>query len=308
MSLQRTLAIVLGVQLLLVAVFWWPRDPAAGIRPVFDVGRADIERVEIETRPAAGAEPSPLVLVRDDDRWKLASAADYPADPEKVEQLIDSLVALHAGSAIATRAASHSALNVADDNYGRRIRVAAGGETSEWLMGAATSRSVNLRRADGDDVHLATGAGEWSFRDDARSYYDLTFIDADVETFGAVAVHNEHGELRFEKQEGGWRLADATDDETSVPEIIGDFLGEVARVRMTAPESASPEPAHGLEDGVRVDWTIIAEDQSVAGGYVVGSERDGERFVKGVGRPYVVRVSEDALDRLRNAQRADFLQ
>jgi hypothetical protein len=126
-SLQRTLAIVLGVQLLLVAVFWWPRDPAAGSRPVFDVGRADIERIEIETRPAAGAEPSPLVLVRDDDRWKLASAADYPADPEKVEQLIDSLVALRAGSAIATRAASHSALNVANDNYGRRILVAAGG-------------------------------------------------------------------------------------------------------------------------------------------------------------------------------------
>lgn len=308
MSLQRILAIALGVQLLLVVVLWWPRDPAAGIGPVFDVERADIQRIEVATQAAEGTAASPVVLSRDDDGWKVSSAGDYPASREKVEQLIDSLLALRSGPAIATRAASHAALNVGDDSYGRRIDVVSGEETFQWLVGASTSRSVHLRRVGEDDVYRATGAGEWSFRENPASYYELTFLDADPDTFGAVALHNEHGDLRFERIDGAWTVAELAEGESANAEAIGSFLSEVARVRMTEPVSSSPTPEHGLDRGARIDWTIDAEDQSVAGGYRVGSAQDGERFVKAVDRPYVVRVRENALERLQSAQRADFLQ
>ena len=51
---QRNLGILLAVQLLLVAITWGPSDPAASRRPLFDLDRDAVERIEIAGGPADG--------------------------------------------------------------------------------------------------------------------------------------------------------------------------------------------------------------------------------------------------------------
>ena len=226
----------LGVQLVLVALSWWPGDRSATrARPVFDLQRDDIREIEIATRPQGDAAPDPVVLVRDDDGWTVRSAAGYPATPDRIDDLVDALLGLTTAGPIATQAAGHKALKVSDDSYGRRVRVVADGEPVEWLIGAATSRSINMRRVGEDDVYRARGASEWSFRDQASSYYDATYVDADPDTFEAVALHNEHGDLRFEGGTAGWTLADLAEGELADPEKIHGFLSVVAKLRMSEP-------------------------------------------------------------------------
>ena len=305
---HRNLALLLVVQVALAAITWWPSDPGADRRRVFDFDREAVERIEIGARPVGDATQGPAVLVRGGDGWSVESAAGYPATPSEIEELLDGLLGLEVGPPIATQEASYEALHVGDESYGRKIAVTADGETSEWLVGAAPSRSVNLREVGEADVYRARGASEWSFRDSSASYYETTYVDANPASFGAVTVRNAHGELRFEQREGVWTLADPAPGESTSSEAIEAFLTAVARVRMTTPVGSEVQPEQGLTDAPRIAWTVVAEDQSVAGGYAVGAEIEGDRFVKADGNPFVVRARKSAVEKLLEAERAQFLE
>lgn len=310
MSLTRILAIALALQAVLVAVSWWPREPAGGrSTPVFDMPRDDVDTIEISSRPAAGAEETPLVLARSGDGWVIRSRADFPAQEEKVDAVLDAALGLRIGAPVATHAESHEALSVADDDYGRRLSLGtAEGESSAWLVGAATSRSVYLRRVGEDEVYRAAGASEWTFRDQASSYWDDRYVAADASAFDAVAVVNEHGSLRFERADGLWTLADLAEGETADEDAIDRFVSAVANLRMREPVGKQIEPGYGLDAGARVDWTLTSENQSLAGGYVVGADVDSDAYVKAVDHPFVVRVAQSAVKRLRDATRSQFLE
>ncbi|MEE2673708.1 MAG: DUF4340 domain-containing protein [Myxococcota bacterium] len=302
---QRNLGILLVAQLVLVAMTWWPSDPSASRRPLFDFDRDAFERIEIATGSAAS---DPAVLVKEGGTWKVHSAADYPATPAKIEALLDTLLGLEVGPAIAGQSQSHEPLNVGDDSYGRRVSVTAAGEVSDWLVGAATSRSVNVRRVGDDEVYPVRGASEWSFQHDSASYFDTTYLDANPASFGAVVLRNENGETRFEQSAGVWTLADLVAGESADSDAIATFLSSVARLRMTEPVAAEALPEHGLENGSRIDWTLVAEDQSIAGGYRLGSEIDGDRFVQATGDTFVVRARASDFEDFLSATRSRFLR
>lgn len=310
MTVTRALTMALGVQLLFVAVAWWPQDPSAGLpQPVFDLSREAISQISVASRPAEGEPPEPVVLARkaDGDGWVIRSAADFPADAARVDELLDAVLGLRAGPPIATRAASHEALSVGDESYGRRLSVQSDGEPDSWLVGAATSRSVHLRPAGEDTVYLASGASEWSFRDSPSSYWQASYVDEDPARFEAVAVENAHGTLRFERRDGSWTLADLAEGEVAQSDAIESFTAAVARVRMREPVGRTVEDDFGLGTGARIDWTIVADNQSLAGGYAVGAEVESDVYLKAVDHPFVVRVAKSAVKRLREAERSEFV-
>ena len=138
----------------------------------------------------------------------------------------------------------------------------------------------------------------------------------DAATFDAVALHNGHGDLRFEKQDSSWTFSDLAEGESADTEKIEAFLSAVAKLRMREPVGPDELPEFGLSRGspedasdqLRIDWTIVAEDKSVSGGYAVGAAVDGDRYVKAVDQLFVVRVAESAVQRLLDAKRSEFLK
>jgi len=186
--------------------------------------------------------------------------------------------------------------------------VSAEGEVYDWVVGAATSRSLNVRRVGEDEVYQARGASEWSFQSESASYFETTYLDANPASFGAVVVRNENGELRFGQTQGVWTLADLAAGESADSDAISAFVAAVAHVRMTEPVGRQALPEHGLDEGPRIDWTIVAADQSIAGGYALGSEIDGDRFLKAAGDSFVVRARESDLEQLLEARRSQFLE
>jgi hypothetical protein len=310
-SVRGVLGILTGVQLVLAAITWWPSGASEPV-PLLEVERDAITEIEIAAMPAEGEDPDPVVLARAGDEWVVRSAADYPARTDKIEELLGRLVGIRAKHTVATSSVAHNTLKVGDDEYGRTIAVTADGERTELVVGASTSKSINVRRAGEDEVFRSTGVAEWAFADAASSYYEPLYVSAMPTELTAVRVTNENGVISFEKIGDEFTLTDLADGEEADTAQIGSFVRSLTSLRMVRPVGKELDPKFGLDGdapgGARVDWTVAADDQSIAGGYAVGAEIESDRYVKAADAQFVVRVPSSTTTRLRTATRDEFLQ
>ena len=308
MSTVRILGLVLVAQVVLAIVTWWPTDRTA-LTPhaLLEIDAAAVDQLAIA--PSAGESEALdwLVLERGDDGWAIASEGGYPADAAKVDQLIDRLVGMEVRAPIATSRPSHNALKVGERDYGRRVRITSASGEQELVVGAAQSNSVHVRFADRDDVYLANGLSEFALSNAPASYWDRQYVSAPAAEITSFTVENENGVLRLERVEDDWTLMDPPPATRTDPEAIDEFLAGVTNLRLIEPVGVEAPADAGLNDGPRIAWTLEAEDQSVAGGYVVGAKDGGNAFVKADDSAFVVKVSAAAVEPLRKASVDDFV-
>ena len=302
MSTVRILGILLAVQALLVAVTWWPSDRSAYVpRPWLEVDVADIDGVEIAARPGENEDLAWLALARDGERWTIASKDGYPADTAKVNQLLERLSGMRVRSPIATSAPTHNALKVGEREYGRRVRVRAGDVEREFVVGAAKSESVHVRFAEEDDVYEASPISEFSLSDSAAAYWEADYVSVPAAEITSFSVENESGTVFAQRLEDGWSIADLPEGAVVDGAAIDAFLGEVTRLRLAEPVARETRPDQGLDAGVRISWTLEAEDESVGGGYAVGAESGANVYVKSDTSPWVVLVAATSVEPVRTA-------
>jgi hypothetical protein len=309
MSPLRMLTIALAVQLLLGVVTWWPRDPSAG-RPhaLIDMPRDSITSVAIGVATAPGAEPTWVELERDGEKWTLASEAGYPANPAAVGQLLDRLTALQVRQPIATRPASHNALKVGDDEYGRRVRIGTAEGERELIIGAARSNSINVRFADASDVYVADGLSAFSLRETPDAYWIADYVKVPASEISQVRVSNRAGGFDAVRGESGWTLGDVEEDQVTDSDGLEEWLGEVATLRLQRPVSTNPGDLPGGAELARISWTIVSESESVAGGYALYDVGGDQILAKSDTNAFVVEVSPSLVEPLLSVTRGDLLR
>jgi len=291
MSVNRTLVAVLAVQSLLVAATWWPSgQTSAPARSLVPFAADAIDEIRVEDAPD---DKDVLRLERTRDGWAIASAGEFPADPEKVEKVVDDLAKIEVRDPIVSTNASHADLSVADDHFDKRVTLKSDeGEVVLYLGGKG--RNTNVRVAGEDAVYSARGLSQWSVGASPRSYYDAEYIKADPASFDTFEITGpDHHLVLHRDDENNWAAEGAVLDQ----EKVGDLLRKVSTVRI----SALPDgPPRNVENGVRVEWTVEEGGQSTPGGYVIGPEENGKRVVKALDRGHAVLVTEssvkDALD------------
>lgn len=307
MSVVRVLTLALTAQIVLAVITWWPQDHSDLLpHSLLELTAAEVTELRIHSKPDDGAEPTPVRLKRDDAGWVIASRGDYPADPAKVASLIDKLVGLQVGPAIASQTSSYNALKVGEDDFGRRVVLVTGNGERELVIGAAQSNSINVRLTDAPEVYVASGVSEWSIQDSARSYWSSAYVSADPSELVSVRVENEHGSFDLSREGDVWALDELPDGTTSDSDAIAEFVKDVTRVNMAEPAGDESENAHGLGSAARISWTIGSDTQSIAGGYAVGAENDSNRYVRSDTSPHTVLVGAYGLSTLLDASRDDF--
>jgi hypothetical protein len=303
---NRVLAIALFVQLGLAALLWWPEDPSARAhRPLLEFGRDTIQELRISSGGLEAEQA--LRLVRGDSgSWEIASAGGYPALQERVDELLDALLAMSVRDAIAGQATSYESLGVADEDFGKRVGITTPqGETTLWL-GAATSDSVHVRSGDSPDVYVARGISEWTLNDTASHYADANLVAADPEAISAFTLRNDAGTLSFVRTDEGWALEGAEPPIELDSAAVDSFLSAMSTLQLEEPIGREPRPEWGLAEGARIEWMEVSEDQSIAGGYSVGSDQGEHRYVQTLGGRLVALVAGSQVDALRNVRAEDF--
>jgi hypothetical protein len=142
---------LLALQLAIVAVLLLREPTVSGAEHdallVFE--RDTVDEIRIGSTEDDGAE---VVVAREGERWVLTDG--YPADVDKVDDVIERLGSLRAGWPVATSAAASGRFQVAADDHQRRVQLLAEGrQVADLYLGTSPGfQRVHARRADGDAV------------------------------------------------------------------------------------------------------------------------------------------------------------
>jgi hypothetical protein len=296
--INKILAGVLGLQLLAAAAVWMPRDPGvAPPRTLVALKAAEVTQIQVtgRTTPDLKDPPKPVVLEKRGEQWVLPSLGGYPADPTKVDELLAHFAEVQVRSPVATTPASHVALNVAEDQFTRRVEWSTpAGSTTLWV-GAGQGQTAHLRKSGESEVFSTRAFTAWSLADQDRRYFDTQYIKVELDDLSSFSLRNAQGDYTLLRAEGAW--TPPAGFALTEPAEADALARSLLNVRLHEPVGQEVKPEYGLDGSVRVSWTQGSGDQSAARSYVVGAKADSYRYVKADDSPWVVKVTESTIVR-----------
>lgn len=310
---NQILAGFLALQVVLVAVIFWPRPVAAppgggSLFPGLDASKI----TALTIRDADGRQ---VRLARGQDGWVLPQADDYPCLATRVQPLLDKLVSLKADRLVTQTRASHKQLKVGDEDYQRQIEYElADGTRHKLYLGVAAGYQATHVRAEGsDDVYLASGLSVADAPAQPSGWVDTLYLSVPQDQLVALMVENANGTLEFERDDAGvWTMRGLAANETADEESITAFASQVTSVNMIQPLGKTEQESYELKTpGAAVTAKARSQDGTVKSyAYRVGAQasQDNSYVVISSESPYYVRVAGFAVEDLLRKRHSDFLQ
>jgi hypothetical protein len=263
----RYLAIGAALQLLLVALVYWPyggRAAQAAAQPLLTLAAEQVSDIAISDKNAS------VHLVKTAAGWQLPDYQQLPAATAKVSALLDKL-RTQPGWPVSTSADSVKRFGVGDDQFERKLQFkGADGKAQVVYLGSSPGfRKVHARRG-GDNavyaIELNTAdtpveTGQWLDKTLLALNGDITALSAD--------------DVKLTKGEGGWQLEGvaAKPDQQAVERLLQQLHGLI--VEDVVPQGPPAQAAQvktltAMVDGKTVELQIKRDKDTL---YVNGSTR-----------------------------------
>ncbi|OQX09106.1 MAG: hypothetical protein BWK76_22715 [Desulfobulbaceae bacterium A2] len=160
---------VLAVQLLAVALLYWPeRQQTVTGALLLDLRGEEV--TEIRLRDSEGKE---LIVRQQEQGWRLDPAHDGPpADEARVKSLLERLTTLRGERLVSRTPGSHVRLRVDKELYNRRIElVGRSGVVATLYLGTGQGQSgVHMRGGQADEVYFAAGLSLFDVATDPQAW------------------------------------------------------------------------------------------------------------------------------------------
>ena len=168
-KISRIMVMVIGLQLLLILVFW------VGLDGELDQPRSliELDGTQITTIEINDGENT-VRLVRNSENWADGASVndDFPADSVKIVDVMGKILALESVWPVARTTAAHQRFEVGESNFQRRIDMIDSGGSILATLFAGTSPGfgkVHARLLEEEDVfsvklsnyEIASGIDEW---------------------------------------------------------------------------------------------------------------------------------------------------
>lgn len=245
---QLTLGGLLVLQVVLILIFYSPFSGAtsgAESRPLLPV-LAAVTPTQIEIR---GSEDEVLTLTRQPGGWSVDGLDGFPADGEKVDDLLEDLKQLTVRRPVVSSRRYHKAFQVTEDEYEARVRLweeTAGDPEIDLIVGSAPNyRSSHVRLAGEDAVYEVRGLSPYDLRPDSSSWIQKELVSADQARVVGLTLTNESGSFELEKQDDVWRVVggDGPDLDTAKVDAL---LRAGTSIRLADAAGTVDQTAHGL--------------------------------------------------------------
>lgn len=302
------LAVLVVVQLGLAAIVFWPQaGSAAGGEPLL----GDLTLDDIDAMTITDNNDRAVRVERSDEGWVLAESDGYPAQTEAITTTLTSLLNMRTDRLVTRTEGSHNRLQVAEDNFMRRIDLeTAEGDTTLYLGSSSGASATHVRLAGADATYLTNEVATWELDTLASSWIDINYVSLNADDITALTLENDNGRFEFVKENGEWTLADAEADETVAPANITTVVDRVASINMSRPLGTSEDPSYGMDSPsavvtVQVDGEDGPQTYTLTQGPL--QEEDALYPFKSSESPYYVMIAKFVGDELATKQRSDFL-
>jgi len=191
---HKILMAILAVQLVLVVLVLTRGDDEVALkeRPIvagFDA--AKVTRLQISAGSGGG---KPIDLVKRDAGWVMASSFDYPVDAARITDALAPIGKASAAAPIATQAARHKQLHVADGELERKLVITMNGKDVTLYIGApAGARRTAVRLGGSDDVFGVAGVSPGTFGSEPSAWVDPTYLKIALDEIAKISIQREGG-------------------------------------------------------------------------------------------------------------------
>lgn len=323
---QLTLAGIFVLQLVLILLVRSPFTSAsARTEPRLLLPQLEATspgRVVIE-----GKDDERITLVRHGEDWSIEELDDFPADGEKVEQLLEDLERIEVRRPVVTSSRYHEAFKVTDEDRAARVKVYDGDEVrADLIVGSSANyRTTNVRLGDEDEVYEIQGLAPYDVRPAQSTWIEKKLVDLPSAEIDRLSLTNSAGQFELEKRDGDWAVVSPEDkqdeklDQAKIDALVraatslqlSDAVGPVddaaqgfASPAATLVLRGGPEGAADEASGA-LDLTLIVGDKP--------SDEENKRYVTRSGFGYtgtiwessVSKLLEDSLDSLQAAPGED---
>jgi hypothetical protein len=303
---HQILAAVLVVQVILSLVVFWPRSAAtAEAEPLFP----DLNTDDVVALTLVNAAGETIFLEKVDGEWVLPEADNYPVLGDRVSSLLDKIAGLTTGRLVTRTEASHRRLQVASDEFQRRIdlELADGTQHTLYLGSSPRFGVTHVRVAGQNETYLSDEVAAMDAGATASAWIDTAYVSVPQEEVTAVTLENEQGTFVFSRdEEGNWTLEGLDADETMDPAAVSALVRKATAVTMVAPLGTEAEPEYGLDEPNAV-VTIETTGGSITVAVGAPGEDENTYVVHSSESSYYVLAGETAVGGLVGTARADLL-
>jgi YD repeat-containing protein len=304
---HQILAGVLAVQIILSVIVFWPgRTGAAVSHPLFPNLTAD----DITTLTITDADRNKIALRRVTGEWVLPETDDYPVLADRVTTMAEKILALTTSRLVTRTDASQKQLQVASDDFQRRIEfTTADGKSYILYLGSSPRYGATHFRVGGQSETYLTGdLTVWDVNATASSWVDTAYVNIQLTDLTQATLENANGVFVFVKEGDNWTMEGLSEDETLAETRVTAALRQAAVLNMTAPLGKAERPDYGMDAPQAVVTLTTSDGRTVT--LTVGAKgEDGSSYVvRSSESPYYVQVAEFSVQNLVQNDRADFIE
>jgi len=302
---QWILAVVLVTQIILAIVVNLPHKTRAESNPLVEgFDPASIVDVVIENQST-----DKLHLAEVNGEWVLPEAGDYPANADKVTEVLGKIQNIKTNRLVTQTAASHNQLQVAEDNFNGRVTFTdSNGKPQTLYIGSSAGSGATHVRLDGmNQVYLTSELTSWEVTPTVSSWIDTTYITLDQDQLQTLRVENANGSFSFHKDESEkWTLEDLNEGEDLDSSGLQTKINRFTTLRMVEPLGTTAQTSWGLNQPLATAVFGLADGTTVS--IAVGAlGQNGNYAIKASNSPYYVDIAATTAESLINMDRASLL-
>ena len=308
--LNLILLALLVAQVVVLALVAWPRTTAnVDSGPLLPTS---LSADNVTAITVSDTQSQTVTLERSDDGWTLAGTDGFPANGEEISSTLQSLLAISTDRLVTRTPESHRQLQVAPDDFQRRVELTTNDATYVLYLGSSTGATANHVRLDGQDATYLTGEiAAWELDILPSGWINTQYVTVPADTITAMSLTNISGTINLVREGETWMLEGLAEGETPSPANISALVNRAATVSLTRPLGQTEDPAYGL-DQPQATVTLTVQDEAgtaTTQTLYVGAKDEAENvyYFKSSESPYYVTIAAFAAEALINQQRSELL-
>jgi hypothetical protein len=298
---------VLVVQVVLSLVVFWPKSSAAiESGPLFP----DLESDDIAALTVTDTDGNSVTLRQVTGNWVLPDADDYPAQADIITPVLEKIAGLTTGRLVTRTDSSHKRLQVAANDFVRRIEFeTSDGEQHTLYLGSSPSYGATHFRVDRQgETYLTGDLTAWDVNAAFGSWIDTTYLSIPQDDVIKMTLENANGVFVFTRdEENNWTMDGLAEDESLAQTEVTSAVRQASTLNMTSPLGKQTQADYGMDEPSAVA-TIETADKTITVWVGAQDPDDNSYVVHSSESPYYVRVSEYGVQSLVENARADFIE